>query len=32
MTVSFLLLLPLLAALALFFIKSNAVKNIALVF
>jgi len=32
MTVSFLLLLPLLAALTLFFIKSNAVKNIALVF
>jgi NADH-quinone oxidoreductase subunit M len=32
MTVSFLLFLPLLAALALFFIKSNAVKNIALLF
>lgn len=32
MTVSFLLFLPLLAALALLFIKSNAVKNIALLF
>jgi NADH-quinone oxidoreductase subunit M len=32
MTVSFLLFLPLLAALALFFIKSNAVKKIALLF